>query len=637
MKNRSYVIGCLFLALTSLSWAQTCPGGVLTEMNHWCGSYTAYDPNCRSGPSGGSCTGMSGGYNIGWYAQTGATGQPNSISAAYIDDWGAGTATSDVSPNTSVGQYEYMEFANRYVQAFNKGTGEPIFVTSPSAQNFWPQTANGAWGTNQDCGNENNQWTASYDHVNALWVLVGMAKVLGSNGNITKGVLCIAVSTSDELLQSNTHCGFSTGYCNFWSTYGFDITALLPSITDDSVVYYDLPDYARFGTWGVDNNYYVTFDLLDYENNSNQGIIHGFAACQISGSTLRAGNEYNGGTTPPVTCYDRLNPNWNSPPEGFAQIHTLLPADAQSSAVPSSSLGEYFMATVSPFVSGAPCVPSASQLCTSDQLAFWTWSDIQNETAPFYVTTNTSFIPGCYYTGSGGRPYGNTSCVPQPGTTNPVDSVGDRLMSPLAYRYVVDCEEGDMTYASCEYLAVTQTIQENQTWNSNSDPPFYQYRATGIRYYTLAAPSGSATIPTLVYEGDFYDTNKNLYYWMSSNAIDKDQNVGYTFNIGDGSSTGCSGNPCYPSVYDDTLNDLGASPSSPTLVQAGSGSITDTANQSWGEVASMSMDPYDDLTFWGTGEYLTSNETACSGTNGFSVCTWSSAVFSCQKGGSLCP
>ena len=49
------------------------------------------------------------------------------------------------------------------------------------------------------------------------------------------------------------------------------------------------------------------------------------------------------------------------------------------------------------------------------------------------------------------RPYGGTSCVPQSGTTNPVDSVGDRTP---------------------------------------------------------------------------------LYYWMSSNAIDMDQNVGYVFNIG---------------------------------------------------------------------------------------------------------
>ncbi len=118
---------------------------------------------------------------------------------------------------------------------------------------------------------------------------------------------------------------------------------------------------------------------------------------------------------------------------------------------------------------------------------------------------------------------------------------------------------------------------------------------------------------------------------MSSNAIDKDQNVGYTFNIDNVSST----SPEYPSVYANTLSASG-SPGTLELVQSGSGSITDSANQSWGEFVSMNVDPKDDLTFWGTGEYLTANETACDSSS-TSNCTWSTAIFTCKKGSGLCP
>jgi hypothetical protein len=102
MKVRNCSISLVLLALASLGWAQTCPGG-LTASNFWCGSYTAVDANCRSGPGGssqGMCTGMSGGYNIGWYANTNASMQPTSLSASYINDRGAGTASAEVVPNS---------------------------------------------------------------------------------------------------------------------------------------------------------------------------------------------------------------------------------------------------------------------------------------------------------------------------------------------------------------------------------------------------------------------------------------------------------------------------------------------------------------------------------------------------------
>jgi len=195
-------------------------------------------------------------------------------------------------------------------------------------------------------------------------------------------------------------------------------------------------------------------------------------------------------------------------------------------------------------------------------------------------------------------------------------------MSPLAYRYIPSCILPSPT--SCEFLAVTQTVQE-----STASP--YYGNPTGVRYYVFTAPTGTTTPNPPLYSSDFSDSAGSLYYWMSSNAIDKNQNVGYTFNIGDGSSN-------YPSVYTQTIDD-GGSPGTLTSVQAGSASITDPNTHSWGEYFSMSIDPSDDKTFWGVGEYFTTAEDACSSTLGFTDCYWTTKIFSCQKGGvgGYCP
>jgi hypothetical protein len=143
-----------------------------------------------------------------------------------------------------------MEYANKKVQAFNKATGAPIFLDGPTwPSNYWPLGYNQPWVSSQNCGAHGNiDWNVTFDKLNNVWVLFGMAWVLGESGQITNGVLCIAVSTSDNLIQGPANCGGNGEVsCNFWSTYGFDITSLLPSYYDSEthVTYYDQPDYGH--------------------------------------------------------------------------------------------------------------------------------------------------------------------------------------------------------------------------------------------------------------------------------------------------------------------------------------------------------------------------------------------------------
>ena len=590
MRQKIYFVGLLLLLeLTSLGWSVTCS-------NKWCGPYSVPMYACLSGTNTTSCHNTTS-KNIGFYTTSPSGSGGTSfvgITAAYINSAG-GTAGPDVVPNGSVGSDQYMQYANNWVQAYSKSNDGAIFSNASNNGSPEPQTANSPWEPylgSGSCGPETADYDVAYDHINSIWVLAGASAVPSGQTNAGDRFLCIATSATDDLYDSGT---------SYWSAYAFDLTSNISDWPSDGGIY-DLADYPRFGTWT--SGYYMTFDFID-DNSSSQhfGRIDGFVVCQLDETDIAAGDAANN-----ATCYTYI------PSAAPPMIHTLLPADMETSTAPSGTKGEFFMATVNPGTDGNPCTNTNPPYCTSDQLAFWTWSDITAEHTHRVVSVNT-FTPGCYDTSEPG----NTVCVQQPGTTNEVDSVGDRLMSPLAYRYIIDCEEGDITFASCEYLAVTQTVNEG----TNGTAP------TGIRHYTLAAPSGSATTPSVVYQGDFKDSGGNLYYWMPSNAIDKDENVGYTFSIGDGSRSN------YPSLYAQTLNNIGNA-GTLTIVQSGGGSILDTSNHYWGPYVSTSIDPSDDLTFWSTGQWIPyPGESNCDQTTK-TGCNWETQVFYCQKGSGYC-
>lgn len=128
---------------------------------------------------------------------------------------------------------------------------------------------------------------------------------------------------------------------------------------------------------------------------------------------------------------------------------------------------------------------------------------------------------------------------------------------------------------------------------------------------------------------------------MSSNAIDVDENVAYTFTVGDGSGSN------YPTIYSARIN-LSNTASTPSSVKASTGSSEDSCNPHWGEYVSTSADPSDGLTFWSVGEYMFSNVDPCHGqeygcgTSNFSGCGtstegWKTEIFNCKAGSGFCP
>jgi hypothetical protein len=161
-----------------------------------------------------------------------------------------------------------------------------------------------------------------------------------------------------------------------------------------------------------------------------------------------------------------------------------------------------------------------------------------------------------------------TSRVPQLGSSETLDTLGDRLMSDLQYRSV----------GGVDALWATHSVVSSGV--------------TGIRWYELRNPTGTPS----VYQQGTYRPDSS-YRWMPSLAVDKQGNMAVGYSV--------SSSSMYPAIryagrlVGDTLGTLGQGE---TTLVAGTGAQSGGYNR-WGDYSSMSVDPVDDCTFWFTTEY----------------------------------
>lgn len=493
-----------------------------------------------------------------------------------------------VGPTNSSGVGQYLEFADNFVQAFDRATGSGIFSSEPNGPAA-PQPISSLFspGGASDCSDPSLDGTARYDRIDGVFVV---ANIFHSGTPAT--YYCIAVSAASGSVPANNLEG--TGGNSYWNAYAYEITPALP-LNPEGVPYF--PDYARFGTWS--DGFYVSWDLEDMSKNYD---IVGFEVCQLDKADMIAGLSTN-----PPNCYTYI-PSYVGGTGGTNNtlIHTLLPADFEGdNPIPTSSAGEYFLAQVNPSNPGTfdQCTEGA---CTSDQLAFWTWSDFASGAGPTFITLpNNPYTPGCY------DPNGvyNTLCIPEP-YGGVIDSVGDRLMSRLAYRFVT------MGTQKGEFLAVAQTVQESA-----------KSRRTGVQYYKIQA----GTNPTVSLVGDIQDTTTYRFMSVPSVAMDSYGDLGVAYTV-TGSTTHGSALNYDPSPFFTIVSSNGVQGKQlPILSNSGSSGQDETDNY-WGEYISVSSDPNDDLTFWTANEYMNGNQTGnCSSSVG-TGCTWATRIYTCKHG-----
>jgi hypothetical protein len=173
---------------------------------------------------------------------------------------------------------------------------------------------------------------------------------------------------------------------------------------------------------------------------------------------------------------------------------------------------------------------------------------------------------------------GGGACVKQSGTSQLLDSLGDRLMYRMAYRNMG-------TYAAIvvNHSVKTGTNKKNE--------------ATAVRWYELRVNGGNVS----VFQQSTFAPDAT-FRWMGSVAMDKMGNIVMGYSKSSGSM--------FPSIFytlrnaTDPINTMQPEVS----VFAGTGSQLRTLAR-WGDYAALSVDPTDDCTMYFTTEYLASSGT----------------------------
>ena len=299
-----------------------------------------------------------------------------------------------------------------------------------------------------------------------------------------------------------------------WYRYAFQFT--------------NFPDYPKVAVWP--DAYYVTYNMF-----SASGWWLYATACAMDRVKMLAGS--------PATqvCY-----NTSSSYGG------LLAGDLDSATQPPAN---------------APN-PIIALGVSNNDLAVWKFKP------DFSTPGNSTFTgPSALTVSSYSMACNGGNCVPQSGTTNTLDGLGDRLMNRYVYR----------NFGTHQALVVSHSVNVGNT--------------VGVRWYEVRIDAnGTASI----YQQGTY-TPDSSYRWMPSIAMDKVGNIALGYSISSSSS--------FPSiaVTGRLAGDaLGTMTQGETIVHSGGGSQTGSLRR-WGDYATMNIDPADDCTFWFSTEYLKSS------------------------------
>jgi hypothetical protein len=290
------------------------------------------------------------------------------------------------------------------------------------------------------------------------------------------------------------------------------------------------PDYPKMGVWP--DAYYVTLNLF----NSSGTTALGTRMCAYDRAKMLAGQAATQQCFTPYT----------------SGTHTFLPANFDGTIQPPAGEPNFMvgLATVSNNIAYFKfhvdwAVPGNSTLTGPTNLAV------------------TGFSFAC----------GGGTCIPQSGTTQRLDSLGERVMNRLAYR----------NFGDHESLVVTHSITAGSS--------------VGTRWYELRVGGGNSLS---VFQQGTYAPD-SVYRWMGSIAMDQsgDMALGYS----------ASSASLHPSIrYTGRLptDPAGQMPQGEATIITGNGSQINGLSR-WGDYTQMSVDPSDDCTFWYINEYIPSN------------------------------
>jgi len=292
----------------------------------------------------------------------------------------------------------------------------------------------------------------------------------------------------------------------------------------------DFNDYPKMGVWP--DGYYITYNMF-----KNGRSFSGNRVCAFERDKMLTGASAR------QICA-----------QTSTSFHSLEPSDLEGTTFP--PLG----------------TPNLLLSISTNSLQFWRF--LVNWNNGKGTLTGPTIIPGVSFN----RACSGGACIPQPGTTQRLDSLADRLMYRLSYR----------KFSDHEALLINHSVATDGV--------------SGIRWYELRNPSGStmaSATPFVFQQGTFAPTSD--YRWMGSAAIDKTGGIAIGYNISNGTSI-------KPSI-----RYASRSPSDPpgalgneTDIIIGAGSQQATLSR-WGDYSTLSVDPVDNCTMVFTSQFLPAN------------------------------
>src|SRR5882724_328397 len=289
-----------------------------------------------------------------------------------------------------------------------------------------------------------------------------------------------------------------------------------------------LNDYPKLGVWPTATNsaYLVTYNLF-----LNGQSFNGSALCGFDRTKMLAGN-----ASAAQIC--KSTPNTEG---GY------LPSDLDGPTPPTDGTPGLFVT----WQNNNPGQLFLRKLT----LNFATGTATLSAATPINVANS---VLAC---GNGG------TCVPQKGTAQLLDTLGDRLMNRMGYR----------KFADHERVVINHSVDSGGR--------------VGVRWYELLDLSGAVRVNQ---QGTF--APDTTHRWMASAAMDKANDIAIGYSASSGTI-----NPA--------IRFTGRVPGDPAGTLETEASILEGAGSQinglsrWGDYTALQVDPSDDCTFWYTNQY----------------------------------
>jgi hypothetical protein len=413
--------------------------------------------------------------------------------------------------NGDVGPNHYVQVVNQAFKVFDKNGNR---LRGPTTFNsfFAPLGST-------PCANENqSDPVVFYDQIADRWVITNLA-FPGFPG--TSFWECIGVSRTGDPVAGG------------WCFYALQHDPAHPN---------RLGDYPKFGLWP--DAYYLTMN--EFTNNRT---FNGVRVYALDRASMIAGGPANavGFTIETLT--------------GLGCAASLVPASFRAGALPPVGRQEFLLAI------------GRCGIVQSDVPGWLFHVDFINPNNST-LGIGSDHSPNAHITVNEFVSAGMDFAVPQLGTEQGLDTLGDRMMTPVVYQNRNGTES---------------------LWADHTVIVTLPNGPTAIRWYQFDVSGGNFPLEP-VQQQDWSNDNDGLWRWMPSIAVDENGNTAIGYST--------SSATIFPSIrYAGRLatDPLGNLSQGEAIMTNGGGS--QTGGSRWGDYTMTTIDPSDGMSFWHTNEY----------------------------------